>query len=450
MNVSVFLGLLSLLGAASLWLGRNTSGKSRNHDDYFLMGRKLGLFSLIMTLLATQIGGGALLGASEEAFYRGWNVLFYPLGMVIGFLVLGFGYGAKIRKLNLTTIPEIFEKIYGSSELRKIASLLSIVSLFFILVGQAIAARKFFLSLGFYGDFLFVLFWGILILYTTIGGLKAVVKTDILQTLFILTSFSIVIITALCNGSVIKSASLNPPEHMFEANSTTPWLTWLLMPLLFMLIEQDMGQRCFAAKNPKTVSIAAIISALLLLATSLVPIFFGTMAAKLGIEIEPGSSVLISAVKTMTNPTVSTILICAILMAIISTADSLLCSLSSNIACDFPKLGKSILASQAITLLIGLTTLGLAFTFDNVLAMLMFSYKLAVSVLFVPVTLAVWTKAPQKNSAALSMTMGSSCFLLLQLLPTSFPSELVALGCSFLGFGLSEGYYKWKAKNELC
>lgn len=114
MNIKLFFSLLLILGIASIWLGRRASSGQKTNEDYFLMGRKLGLFSLVMTLLATQIGGGALMGASEEAYSQGWGVLFYPLGMVLGLCVLGFGYGAKLRRLNLTTVPEIFEKIYRS------------------------------------------------------------------------------------------------------------------------------------------------------------------------------------------------------------------------------------------------------------------------------------------------------------------------------------------------
>lgn len=434
MNVGLFLGLIFFLGAASLWLGRSAGRQTKTNDEYFLMGRQLGLFSLVMTLLATQIGGGSLLGASEEAFARGWGVLFYPMGMVLGFLVLGFGYGAKMRTLNLTTIPEIFETIYRSKALRQIASVLSIVSLYIILIGQGIAARKFFVSLGYHGDLLFLLFWSVLITYTVMGGLRAVVKTDILQTLFILGAFAIAIVAALKGAS--SSASSFAPQA--PSTTPTPWLTWLLMPLFFMLIEQDMGQRCFAAKNPRIVSIAAITAALFLLLVSFVPIYFGAKAASLGISVEPGGSVLIAAVKAMTSPAVATIVICAILMAIISTADSLLCSVSSNIVCDFPALGRSLRTSQTCTLIVGVSTLGLAFLFDNVLAMLMFSYQIAVSVLFVSVTMAIWKKGPLKRSAGLSMLMGGGAFALFKLFPPPLPGELIALALSFISFWASE------------
>lgn len=435
MNIPFFITLILSFALASLWLGKRAASKTKTHEDYFLMGRHIGFMPLTMTLLATQVGGGALMGAAEEAYTRGWGVLFYPIGMVAGMLALGLGYGAKMRSLDLTTVPEIFEKIYKSPRLRQIASLLSIASLFFILVGQGIAARKFFFSIGMNGNLLFILFWSILILYTAMGGLRAVVSTDVLQAGFILIAFGIAYFSSFSSTLPAISSSLPIQE-------STPWLAWLLMPFLFMLIEQDMGQRCFAAKSPRTVSLAALSAALLLFAVSFGPIYFGMQAGRLGIVIPPGSSVLIASVKVLTNPFIATILICAVLMAIVSTADSLLCSISSNIACDFPSLKNSLFLSRTITCLVGMMTLLLAFLFSNVVSMLMFSYQLSVNVLFVPVTMAVLTKNPHKNSAIIAMFTGFLCFVALQRWNPPFPKEIFSLLLSFGGFSITEKIYK--------
>lgn len=433
MNLKLFSGLLIIFAASSIWLGKRAATGQKTNEEYFLMGRKLGLFALMMTLLATQVGGGALMGAAEEAYTQGWAVLFYPLGMVLGLCVLGLGYGGKMRKLNLTTVPEIFEKIYHSTFLRQLAALLSIASIYFILIGQAIAARKFFVSIDFGGNHLFIGFWIVLVAYTAMGGLRAVVSTDMMQASFILFTLAL----AFC-------FSASPPSPSFVENlafkelGATPWLSWLLLPLFFMLIEQDMGQRCFAAKKPRTVTLAALGAGGLLLAISLVPIYFGREAARLGLEIPAGSSVLITAVRALNTPILSTCVLCAILMAIISTADSLLCSISSNIACDFPKLRKSVFTSQLITCFVGISTLGLSFLFDNVVTMLLFSYELAVSLLFVPVTLAIWTKNPRAQSAVSAMIFGSLSFLLCRFWTPPFPKEFFILLIAFTAFFLAK------------
>lgn len=443
MNIPLFFSLLAFLGIASLWLGKKAASQSKNNEDYFLMGRQLGLFSLVMTLLATQIGAGALMGAAQESYTQGWSVIFYPLGMVLGLLVLGLGYGAKIRRLNLTTVAEVFEKIYQAPRLRQLASLLSIVSLFLILVGQAIAARTFFASLGFDNKLLFTGFWLILVLYTVMGGLKAVVNTDILQASFILIVLTLAVIASQIPPTLSSSVSLPIPPL-----KTAPWAKWLFMPLFFMLIEQDMGQRCFAAKNARTVSLASLSAGLILLLVSLAPIYFGTQAAQNGIVIPEGTSVLIGSVKALTNPTVCTFVICAVLMAIVSTADSLLCSVSSNIASDFPKIQGSVRISQAITVLVGASALSLSFLFDNVVTILMFAYELAVSLLFVPITFGVWMKKPKKISAIASIAAGLLGFLTLRNLSLPVPPELLTLMASAIVFIVSELFQNKRIRVE--
>ena len=70
------------------------------------------------------------------------------------------------------------------------------LSLFFILVSQGIAAKKFFITLGLENPFFFIIFWSVLILYTVMGGFKAVVYTDVLQAGFILVVIAITFIFA--------------------------------------------------------------------------------------------------------------------------------------------------------------------------------------------------------------------------------------------------------------
>ncbi len=436
MNFTLFFILLGALAGISIWLGKKASGPS-DQEGYFLMGRQLGLLPLTMTLLATQVGGGTLLGAAEEAYTHGWGVIFYPLGMVIGLLILGLGYGAKLRRLNLTTVAEIFEQIYCSRKLRKVASLISIASLYLILIGQAIAAKKFFFAVGIHGNLLFILFWLVLVLYTVMGGLKAVVTTDVLQASFILGAFGLALFATFS-----QPAESLAPLQTLSSTSPAPWFTWLALPLFFMLIEQDMGQRCFAAKKPRTVTFAALVSGLLLLAVSFAPIFFGRLAAIRGIEIAPGASVLISSIQGLTGPITTTIITCAILVAIVSTADSLLCSISSNIACDFSSKKRSIFLSQGITAFVGLSSLALSLCFSDIVAMLMFSYELAVSLLFVPVTMAVWLKKPSLRSASLAMILGGLGFLICRVWTPPFPKELFTLSGAFAGFFLSEWILK--------
>lgn len=437
MNTTLLITVTGALFALYLWMGRRASASVSENDDYFLMGRGLGFFPLFLTLLATQLGGGVLLGAAQEAYQKGWAVLAYPLGQSLGFLALGLGFGAKLRRMDISTIAEIFEKIYESRHLRWVASVISMCSLYFILVGQGVAAKSFFMSIGLENPIWFVIFWGVFVGYTVMGGLKAVVDTDIIQALFIFIGLAAAFI-CLDLADVMSAASWSP----VTASADIPWSSWLLMPFCFMLIEQDMGQRCFAAKTPSIIRPAAITSGFVLFACSSVAIIFGVMASKMGLVAPEGSSILITAMTTLTNPFVASLFMGVVVMAIASTADSLLCSIGSHLSCDFlalrPMKDKTQLTlSRILTFAVGLSALFLVYMFDSVVSVLILSYELSVSALLVPVVMAVLSKKPSKTGAFLAVMSGIGGFILFRAIsPLPLPKELLTLAASALGYGV--------------
>ena len=205
MNLYFFYFIVILLVSFSLYLGRQTEN-AVDTKDYFLGGRKVKFIQLMLTLLATQLGGGVIMGTIEAGRDYGLGALLYGLGLSLGLIVLSLGIGSAFRKLEVVTIPEIFEKVYKTPLLRKISSIISIISLFLILVAICLSTKKFLLSLGVQSEMLFVLFWLVATYYTVMGGYKAVVRTDAFQVGFIL------VILLLASFFLIGSSSVTMPE----------------------------------------------------------------------------------------------------------------------------------------------------------------------------------------------------------------------------------------------
>lgn len=428
LSLMFFLLFFALL-LFSVWIGRRDAASLKDSQDYFLGGRSLGFFSLIGSFLATQLGGGTLLGAAEEAYQKGYLVFLFPLGTCLGFLVLAGGFGARLRKRNLHTLAEILQKHYGSSSLRILASCLSILSLFILFIAQGVAARKFFLSIGM-GSYLFPLSWGLLIAYTSMGGLLTVVKTDLLQVSFILLSFLLLVGSSL---PLIDAWALPSPQW-----GEIPWLSWLVLPFLFMLIGQDMSQRCFAARKSTNIAAAAGGAALLLFFATSLPIYIGMLARQLGLVIPEGASVLVSSLQQLSPPFVLTCIYCAILMAIISTADSLLSAMSTNFCCDFSPTLKKVKYAQGITLFLGLIGLWGAYLPISIVELILLAYELSVSLLFVPTVAAVFLTTKNNKAAWSAVCGGALGMLIVRLwdLPFAFPKEIFPLLLSASAFFL--------------
>lgn len=454
MNFSVFITALFALQLICFWAARKASKNMKTQEDYFLAGKGISFFPLMMTFVATQVGGGLILGSTEEAYRFGWTVLLYPLGQCLGFVLLAAGIGRKMSQFGVSTVAQLFEVVYKSCRLRKIASIFSILSLFFIFVAQIIASKKFMASAGVDYEVVFIAFWGIVILYTVMGGLQAVVATDVIQALFFIVVFVVCFAYALSVnptawGSVIETGLSGEGLDL----NATRLCSWLLMPLLFMVIEQDMAQRCFAAKSGKVVSWAAGCAAVCTFLICLIPVYFGIYGQMAGVNVSTESSVLMTVIQHSTTPVIAALVGCAILAAIISTADSLINAISSNLTQDFNFSDKSVKRSQWVTAGIAILGILISYSFNNVVDLLIQSYELSVSCLFVPVFAALFKRNGNVASALGAILSGAVGFCLFRVVTPPVPREIISLALSCSGFFIGEAWVwlqeKQAAKNSL-
>jgi len=308
-----------------------------------------------------------------------------------------------------------------------------------IFVAQIVASKKFMLAIGFHNPLFFYVFWGIVILYTSLGGLKAVISTDIVQALAFIAIFLVCLGFAVCNLSIPLPAIFDHGvqltlTHMASLQSQKLF-GWICMPLLFMLIEQDMGQRCFAADSYKTVVKSTLTSAVIILLFACIPIFFGISASATHVTSLGSESILMKVVQLTSNPYCSALFACGILLIIISTADALLNAIASNLSLDFPFFHKQPLKiSKMIT--IGIACLGIWFScyFQNIVDVLIQSYELSISCLLIPIMMALFQKKPSPSSAIGSMVGGLVGFVLFRCVPHTLPKEFLSLLLSALGF----------------
>ncbi len=444
MNTTLFLTIFSALGIIYLILGFIASRGIKTTIDYFLAGRKLGFIAVTFTLIATQLGGNMLIGASEWAYEYGLYSIVYSFGMALGFLLLSTGFAAKLHECNVTTTAELFETKYNSPLLRKIASLISIVSLCGILVSLVVGSKTLITGLGITHEAVFITFWLFIIIYTMVGGLKAVVITDVFQVLFIIASIGGFFIYCL----FFRPAPLEPLSTLFQAHhffsleslTTAKVIATLMMPALFSLIEQDLAQRFFAARTKHIAIFSALAAALFIIAFGFVPVYFGMQAHIANITVPTGASPLVVMLETLTGGNFFFVLtICGIIAAITSTADSLLCAISSNIAQDFninPKWSKDRLAvSQSITFIAGIIAFLASYSVNqNIIDIVISSYELSVCCLLIPLLFALFNDRLNRNAAISSALFGLCGFIVFRIYSPFVPKEIATLGLSFLGY----------------
>ncbi len=440
----LFLIIFTLFGVIYLILGAIASKNISTTTDYFLAGRELGWAPVTFTLIATQLGGGMMLGTAQKAYEFGFYGITYTLGLGLGFLLLSLGIAERLQSLKVATTAELFQTRYGSETLKKVASLLSILTLGGLLLAQVVASKTILTGLGFSHEIAFIIFWAFIIAYTMLGGLKAVVITDIFQVLFIIVIFGgIFIYTIMGNPEYFSWKSIALQQKSFDSYSIdyTQISTTFFMPAFFALIEQDLAQRFFSSRSKWIASSAAISSTIFMLVFALVPIYFGMQTKLLGLPFAPGANPLIPSLQFFTSKLVFILAICGLVAAFTSTADSLLCAMSSNIAQDFSlkfRNYSALTTAKIITLLGGIIILGASYLVNaDIINILVRSYELSVSTLFVPLLYSYFYKDLNKNAAAGGMIAGFAAFMVSLIWP--FPlSGVASVGISWIGYQIGK------------
>ncbi len=424
MNTYIFWSAIA--GLAVAFIGSGFKGKQTDQtiEDYFICRSSLKLGWLTLTILATQLGGGAVIGAAETAYTSGWVGCFYSLGICLGLLIMGIFVAPKLKTYNLMTMASVFGEVYQSRRLRTFSACLSVITLFFILVAIGVSCRKLFTYLGYDSPWILAGFWFVILGYTVMGGLRAVVITDAIQVIFILIVFSgIALYVTQMPDLKMTIVAYSPPE-----NTDIRWTDWVLMPLCFMIISQDMGQRCFAAMDKTAIQKGMIIGALVLMVASTVPVVIGILGAQTGIVSHSGS-ILMTVVENIFSPTMVSLIAISIIIAIVSTADSLLCAISSNISIDIMR-NSSVLKSKGITFLIGVAAMMFSYSKSNVIPVMIIGYEISVFALFIPFLMGLYKKPVTEKQALISIGVGGLFFILKKMAPFPGLEFLMLIGCS--------------------
>jgi solute:Na+ symporter, SSS family len=290
----IVLGLyfLALIGVA-FWVFVQ---KNKNTEDYFLAGRNVGWFVIGASIFASNIGSEHVVGLAGTGFESGTPMAHYELHawivLLLGWLFLPF----YIRSGAFTT-PEFLEKRFDSRS-RWFLSVFSLLAYVLTKVSITIYAGGIVVSelLGipfWYGAIGIVIFTGV---YTVIGGLKAVIYTETLQTIVLIFGSVIITILGLNEvggwGQLQETITAVSPDHfnMWRPMSDPnfPWTGMLIggsiVGIWYWCTDQYIVQRTLAANNITIARRGAIFGAYLKLLPILIFLVPGIIAFALTLQ----------------------------------------------------------------------------------------------------------------------------------------------------------------------
>ena len=270
------------------WASKNKS-ESKGAVDYFLAGKNSGWMVIGASLFASNIGSEIILGVSGAGARGNMPMANFEIIASLVLILLGWVFVPFYLRTGVFTMPEFLEKRY-SVACRNYLSIISILAYVITKISLIIfAGALVFETIG-------ISFWtGAIItvvatgFYTVLGGLKAVIYTDMVQAFILLigtlcvTGFGLYALGGWDNLlAILTEASAvdgNPPREQFfnlwrpMADTEYPWTGMLFgAPILgvwYWCTDQYIVQRVLSSKDENNARKGALFAGYL----KLLPVF---------------------------------------------------------------------------------------------------------------------------------------------------------------------------------
>jgi SSS family solute:Na+ symporter len=388
--VIVAVYFLAIIGIG-VWSKRRAGSQS----GFFVAHRRGTLPLITGSIVATAVGGSALVVTASLGFERGLTGAWWLLVGSVGLVLLGAFFARKVRGAALYTLPELVERQYGRS-VGLAASILIVIAWIGVVAGQIIAAGSFLSILGVgSAPFWMVVFTLVVVIYTILGGQFSVIRTDLFQAgiLFLGIFAVLAVVLARLGGFNELRASLPLDYWSFPLSLKFSWkmlLSLLILVGATYVVGPDMYSRLFCARGEKTAQQSAILSAFLFIPLALAITLIG-MSAKVLYPQIMSDQAFPQVVNGVLSPWLSGLILAAVIAALMSSADTCLLSQSVILTQDIIKRfhyfneRKTLVLTRFSLATLGILALVLALALKQVYSSLMFAYTIFTCGLVIPV-----------------------------------------------------------------
>ncbi len=292
--IIVYLVGILVVGILSVRLKKMTS------DGYFLAGRRLNWILVGAALFASNISTIHLVGLAASGYNEGFVWGNFEWLASVTLIMLGLIFAPFYFKSKISTLPEFLEKRYDSRS-RTVLAFIAIIGALFVHIGMSLYA----------GAVVFETFFGINVLtsivvisivttiYTVLGGLKAVVVTETVQSvililgaitltgfaLYALSDFGINSLTELKENIKPGQLDILQSKESLNALGGDVGLTWYacllgypVLGLWYWCSDQTIVQRVLGAKTKKDAQLGSIFAGFLKILPVFILVFPGVIA----------------------------------------------------------------------------------------------------------------------------------------------------------------------------
>lgn len=347
----VFIGLYlaSLLGIG--WAA-NRSRKENSLKDYYLAGSSLGSISLFFTLYATQYSGNTLFAIPGNAYRNGFiglSVAAAVMSVVLVYFTFAGRLNVLAKKHDFVSVGDFIKWRYDSKALLIAVNSIAVITLVSYALGN-FKAVGLLLETASGGAIPFAagiaILGLIMAIYESLGGLRGVVWTDIIQGSLLFVGCLLLFFAVLSlgpNDSQTNGALLAGRLTAYFADEidTVNFISIVLLIGIGAAVYPQALQRVYIARSPETLKKSYAALLVMPLLTTVPMILVGVMLAEWlpGLDERQSENVVVYAVEEIIRsyPALSWLLILylgAAVAAIMSTIDSALLSLGSTVTKD--------------------------------------------------------------------------------------------------------------------
>ena len=359
MNWEFFVLILYFVAMLGIGITFFIKSKSKNDKDYFLGGKSMGPWVSAMSAQASDMSAWLLMGLPGSILAFGLGQAWIGIGLAIGTALNWIIVAKRLRRFSeaaddAITVPQYLSNRFKtkSKTLQVICAAVFLVCFTVYVASAFVAGTSVFTSLfpNINETLAMVIFAAILIIYTFLGGYKAVCWTDFFQGLLMLVAVLavpiIIVLTKDLDFAVLDNVVVgnDGTEYSFIASlfkapaaEIASGLAWGLgyfgMPHILV--------RFMAIKKPSMVKKSATV-AIVWVVLALVSVIFIALFGRIliGDQLLPDgkqSMVFVELSRLLFPAAITGILLSAIIAASMSTADSQLLVASSSFTSDIYK-----------------------------------------------------------------------------------------------------------------
>ena len=378
--LGAYLGILIILGFYF-------SKREKNTDDFFKAGGRVPWWAAGLSIFGTQLSAITFMAIPAKSFSTDWTWLTMNMTIVVVAPLIVFLFLPFYRRLNVTTAYEYIEKRFNVV-VRLTASfmfmLFQLARIGIVLYLPSIALS---VVTGIDIRMCITVMALLSIAYTVLGGIEAVIWTDVIQ-VFVLLGGAILVLFSIPNqipggfSGVIDLAAESEKFRLFDIHFSlkSPTLWVLLLGgmganLISYGSDQTVIQRYLTTSNEKEAARGIWTNAILTVPASLIFfglgtvlfVFYKTHPQSLGATLERSDALFPWFIVTQLPAGIAGLLIAGIFAAAMSSLDSSMNSVSAAFTTDFYRRFKSennddghcLAVARIVTVVIGLT--GMAF-----------------------------------------------------------------------------------------